>query len=123
LQKTWADTRGAAAADLKKLEDAILSEYGEAPEIGVLRQHVRKLDAVLDTLGTDMADLFGSAPGAAPADRAKLHDSAKALAGRYRSYIDSDPLLAELDDNPFTSISVKRRFAEALGTIETALSA
>jgi hypothetical protein len=123
LQVSWSEARNSAATDLKRLEEAILSEYSDAPEIDVLRQGLRKFDTILSTLGTEMADLFGQAANAALSERATLHSNARTLAGQYRSYIDGDALLAELDDNPFTPVLVKKRFAETLAQIEGALAA
>ncbi|MDR3515050.1 MAG: hypothetical protein P4M00_04480 [Azospirillaceae bacterium] len=122
LAQGWSMARDSAATELRGLEGAILADYGDLPEAGALRSAVRKFDGILATLGPDLADLLAEA-GARPAsERQALHLQAQDLTARYRSFLDSDPVLAELDDNPFVAVSVKRRFSATLDAIDTALA-
>jgi hypothetical protein len=119
----WVATRGAVQAELKKLEQAILENCsGEAvqPEV---TQSVRKLDRVLDLFDESLIDNLDKALNSADsAAKQHWHDEARAVIARYQSYLDTDPLVKELDGNPFVPIAVQAKLSSTLATLASKIA-
>ena len=56
----------------------------------------------------------GAALSDAPADRGKLVREAQQIITRYQAYLDSEPLIAKLDSNPFVPVAVHKTLTASL---------
>lgn len=113
----WGATRKKVQAELQKLEQAIVAEY-QGIEVPELSKGVRKLDGVLELFDESLQDALDDALNAAdPATKAQHHDRARDIIARYRGYLDSDPLVQELDGNPFVPVAVRATLAASLQTL------
>ncbi|MFC7556293.1 hypothetical protein ACFQU7_34775 [Pseudoroseomonas wenyumeiae] len=123
LRQDWVAARDAAAADLQALEQAILQDFAGEPEYEDLVRRVRKLDEVMATLGTALRDKLDEATNAAGPERLVRQGEAGEIVARHRSYVDGDPFLTAIDDNPFKTVEVQARLSVALASLATALAA
>lgn len=113
----WGATRKKVQAELQKLEQAIVAEY-QGIEVPELSKGVRKLDTVLELFDESLQDALDDALNAAdPAAKAQHHDRARDIIARYRGYLDSDPLVQELDGNPFVPVAVRATLSASLQTL------
>lgn len=113
----WGATRKKVQAELQKLEQAIVAEY-QGIEVPELSKGVRKLDTVLELFDESLQDALDDALNAPdPAAKAQHHDRARDIIARYRGYLDSDPLVQELDGNPFVPVAVRATLSASLQTL------
>ena len=122
LRLDWESARNGAAADLQRLEAAILDSLEGEPEYEQARSRVRKLDQILATLGTALQDKLDEAASAAGPDRALRRQEALALIAQHRGYVAEDPFLAAIDSNPFVAVAVQARLAASLAGLAGALT-
>jgi hypothetical protein len=114
----WVATRGGIQAELKKLEQAILEHYQGASVQPEVTQAVRKLDRVLDMFDESLIDNLDKALNSADAaEKARWHDEARTVIARYQNYLATDPLVQELDSNPFVPIAVQASLSKTLATL------
>lgn len=114
----WVATRGKVQAELKKLEAAILERYkGQTVRPQVARS-VRQLDRVLAVFDEALADkLDGALNATDPAEKQRWHAEARAEIDRYQGFLASDPLVQELDGNPFMPVTVRATLDKTLSTL------
>ena len=114
----WVATRGSIQAELKKLEQAILDNYKGQIVLPEVTQGVRKLDRVLAMFDESLIENLDKALNSTEAaDKAKWHDEARAVITRYQNYLATDPLVQELDNNPFVPIAVQASLSKTLATL------
>lgn len=119
----WLATRQRVAADLKKLEEAILLHYRDEPEGNDLAQRLRKFDTLLLALDSSLIDTLDAALNAADmAQRAALHEQAQGILRRYAEFVRSEPLLPALDENPFLALNTHQTLLKTLQVLEGSLS-
>ena len=121
----WIDARKQVAADLGRLEKAIVEAYDrEGPaEAAEARRVVRQLHDVLKVLDESLADKLDEGLNASdPARRAAINREAASIIDRYQRYLGSSPLLREIDDNPFVPVDVQERLASTLEQLEQQLT-
>jgi hypothetical protein len=114
----WAATRSKVGNELKKLETAILAAYRGRASLPIVTQKVRKLDQVLAMFDESLNDALDASLNAAdPQEKQRFHDEARELIARYQHFLASDPLVQELDGNPFVPIAVKATLTATLATL------
>jgi len=114
----WVATRAKVQKDLKLLEDTILGHYKGQPTLPEVVQAVRKLDGVLALFDESLIDRLDQALQAKdPAAKAALHQEARAVISRYQEFLATDPLVQELDGNPFVPIAVQATLSKTLTTL------
>ena len=119
----WQATRGRVAADLAKLEQAILAHYSDAPDLGELATKVRKLDGILGALDQTLIDKLDEALSAADtAKRTQLHGEARAIVARYSDFVRGDELVKSLDGNPFVPLSTHDTLVKSLQVLDRSLA-
>lgn len=123
----WHSTRNIVQTNLGELKRAVRSEYSsEHPKLlKDIEQNLVKLDRILDTLDTKLADSLAKAHAAKDeaVKKAELKNS-KAIVAGYISYVKSEPLIAHVDSNPFgVNTNLKKvltdsllHMAQAIGT-------
>ena len=100
----WRRTHGEAQARIDALKTAVMSHCADAPPplVKEIDKGLLKLDAVLKTVDTRLADALAAAGGAADADAMKTElAKAKAIVAEYASYVKGEQLVGHMDRNPF----------------------
>jgi hypothetical protein len=119
----WSNARTAAAVELKQVEKTMLQAvYGMriADEVAA---NVWRLYAMFDVLDTRLIDKLDEALNAADdIDRKRMQAQAQAITDEYLAFLGKDPLLAEIDDNPFAKVSVSASLRTTLTTLRKELS-
>ena len=116
--EAWVSARRKVGAELQKLEQAILEAYREPALAEAVGKSVRKLDRVLELFDAQVADALGEAARSTDAAQIRRwHDEARQAIARYQGYLDSDPLVQELDDNPFVPVEVRSTLSATLGAL------
>lgn len=114
----WTATRGGIQSELKKLEQEILDSYRGQPIEGEVRQAVRKLDRVLDLFDESLiANLDKVAESTDVAAKERWHGEARSTIARYQKFLATDPLVKELDGNPFVPLTVQAKLTSTLATL------
>lgn len=125
LQKSrlaWLAARKAVQEQLRKLEDTIVSELKDEPDLPNLNRDIRQLDKVLVTLDESLVDKLDDALNAkTPQDRQRLHQEASALMDRYRDYVSNDALVGELETNPFVPVAIRATVLRTLDAMQKTL--
>lgn len=114
----WLASRKKIQAELLKLESAILASYAGHAVLPALTQGVRKLDKVLEVFDESLADALDGALNATdPDEKKRFHDEARALIVRYEGFLKTDPVVQELDTNPFVPIAVQSTLTGTLSVL------
>lgn len=114
----WHGTRSILDNNIKVLKQAISAEYARAhPDvIAAIDKNVVKLDVILDKLDHRLAESLAKAHAAADeaARKAELQTS-KTILADYVKYVKSEPLIAQIDANPFgVKTNLKQVLSESL---------
>ena len=100
----WRKTHGEAQARVEALKTAVMSHCADAPPplVSAIDKGLLKLDAVLKTVDTRLADALATAGGAADAAAVAVElAKARAIVAEYGNYVKGEPLVAHIDRNPF----------------------
>jgi peptidoglycan hydrolase-like protein with peptidoglycan-binding domain len=100
----WRGMHGILGKNVGELKRAVRSEYAsEHPTlVKDIEEALKKLDAILQNIGGDLADHLAEANAAkdAAVRKAKLQQC-KAMVAKHIMYVKSEPLIAHIDKNPF----------------------
>lgn len=120
----WLGVRGDAQAGLQRLEKAIIAEYQDEPEaLRSLTRSVRKLDRVMQVLDESLGDKLDEGLNAAdPARRSAVNREARDIIERYVDYLDSDQLVEQIADNPFTPLDLSATLGPTLQALSRQLA-
>jgi hypothetical protein len=120
----WVAARNNAKADLRRLETAILDAYADEPAmLAQITKGVRRLDKVLVRLDTSLADKLDEGLNAAePQARAQVNREALGIIDKYIAFLDSDPLIENIDDNPFVDMDLASTLGETLAGLAEQLA-
>ena len=115
----WSAARGKVRRELRTLADAILAHYSAPAAQADIAAGVRKLDTVLELFDDSLDEVLDAASNAADtAARAPLHDRARVLIARYQGFLHTDPLVRELDANPFVPIAAQATLSATLALLD-----
>jgi hypothetical protein len=127
----WDATRKKVQTELEALAQAIRTtcrQWNEDPNFedevdpNELEAGLKNLNRILDKLDTRLIDKLDEALNAAdPAQRQAKHVEAKGLVQEYLAFVNTDPLLAEIDDNGFTATKVRATVLAALTALSSKL--
>jgi peptidoglycan hydrolase-like protein with peptidoglycan-binding domain len=114
----WHSTRDILNKNIDELKKGVRAAYGtEHPEIfKAIDQSMGKLNKVVDKLDTRLADALDAAYKA-PSDQARVPELKKAegIMKEYLQYVDAEPLIANMDTNPFgVKTSLQKIISDAL---------
>ena len=77
---------------------------------------------LLERLDESLADRLDEAANATdPAERARLVAAARASIAQYQAVLASEPLIADLDDNPFVPLSIQKTLTATLTALAAAV--
>ena len=117
--------RGQIDQRLDRLKSAVLAEFsGDGqPLLAEIGTTMAMLDAVLARLDHTLAAHLADAHSAAqPQARTAALAKCEALLASHRAYIDAEPLIGHIDDNPLgLPMGIRALVDDALGRIEQAL--
>jgi hypothetical protein len=120
----WDAARKKIQADLRKLEQAIVAAGPEQDEYDpdAMAMGARRLYGILDALDTRLIDTLDEALNAqTPGYRQTLQGVAGKLVKEYLAFVNSDPLMALVDDNGFAPVAVRKTAATALTMLASKL--
>jgi len=113
--QVWSVTRTRVGDDLKKLREAILSEFAASPLLSEINARIGRLDDVAQRFDDQLDAVLSQAGSAADeAERIRLHRQAAQSIQRMLSQLDSDPILSRLKDNPFVPIDPRAALGATL---------
>ena len=114
----WHSTRDILNQNIDELKKGVLAYYGtDHPEIlEAIDQSMGRLNKVVDKLDTRLADALDDAYKA-PDDAARVSHLKRAdeIMEEYLDYVKEEPLIDNMDDNPFgVKTSLKKIIIDAL---------
>lgn len=128
----WDGLRKRVGDQLDALEQAVIEqvrahnadadnedEFDEAE----LTAGLRRLHGLLDRLDSRLIDKLDEALSASGAERQQHHREAQAIVDEYRSFVASDPLIAEIDANGFLDTAIRREAEQTLSQLAERLQA
>jgi hypothetical protein len=119
----WLAARKKMESEIEKLRGEIVASFqedGEGPELDKLYRD--RVAPVLQGLDESLADKLDEAANAAdPAQHQKLLGEAKAIIKRYTDFLAAEPLIADLDDNPFVPLSINATMSATLTALSKAV--
>jgi hypothetical protein len=118
----WQDAKGRVANLLAALREEIEADEGE-DDGPVFAAATKKLDAVLarfnEGLGDTLDDLANAGePGAIGSLKAR----AGKIVGDYLSYVDTSPLIAHLERNPYMPLGIAEALRKPLADVQARLA-
>ncbi len=120
----WLAARKKVEGEIDKLGGEIVATYqaeGIAPELEKLYRD--RVSPILSTLDESLADKLDAAINATdPAQRTELVSEAKAIMQRYKAYLDSEKIIADLDTNPFTPLTIQQTLSATLTALSKAVA-
>jgi hypothetical protein len=107
--KVWIGTRSKVQAEVDKLKAEILKTYQGQEVVGEIEKaYAARVQPAIDRFDLALAQKLAEASKATDAaTQAKLGTEARAILGRYAQYVASEPLIKELDENPFTPLAIR----------------
>jgi hypothetical protein len=118
LRLAWDTAKKRVHAELQKLEQAILSEFQGSPAFAELEQKLRKLDTVLERFAEGLTDTLDDGLSAqTDEDRRKYNQQAAGIIAKYRAYVDSDPFIQQLEQNPFLPLTLRKTLGGTLAVL------
>jgi hypothetical protein len=117
-RQIWLATRKKLQDDLQKLHDNIAATYKDHIALSEIESSYRtRIAPVLATLNDELAEKLEELAGAAPDAHDKILADTKAVITRYQTFLGGEPLLAELDDNPFVPLALRDTVGKTLAAI------
>ncbi len=128
LQKSgqaWVATRKKLESDIGKLHDAMAKHYqGHGFSADLSKVFETKVEPILSSLDGGLADKLDEAlQNKDPAQRSKLLGEARQLIDKYDGFISSDPLLGQLDANPFVPLTLVKTAQVTLAALKKSVPA
>ena len=118
----WDAARKKVASDIVKLQKAIVDAFQGESELAAATKAAQKLDGLLKLFDERLSDKLDQALNAAePEVRQKHMRDAAGQLRRYRGMLDKNPLVKEIDGNPFAPVSVHKTLSSTLALLESKL--
>ena len=116
LRLLWDGTRKHLMDQLKLLEAKVIEASAAAPNAPEIQANVARLEVSLQTLDTRLSDALDALYNAGGQD-AKLKAAARRIAQSYQGFLATDPLMQELDGNPFIKLDARARLDTTLAAV------
>jgi hypothetical protein len=115
----WLAARQKVIGDIEKLKAEIVATYEEdgiGPDLA--SSYAKTVQPVIDAFDVELADKLDAAVNATdPAQRGELVKEARSLMERYQKFLDGEPLIGDLDDNPFIPLSIHATISATLAAL------
>jgi hypothetical protein len=119
----WVAARKKVDGDIAKLHDefmGVFKDHAKADDIGAAFR--KRVGSVMDKLDESLADKLDTlANNTDPSQHATLVQEAKQLVQDYQTYLANEPLIATLDSNPFTPLTIQKTMTATLSALGKAL--
>ncbi|MGH7042981.1 MAG: hypothetical protein ACREFY_12730 [Acetobacteraceae bacterium] len=118
--QAWVATRGRVQADIEKLRAALVATYQEGGLAGEIESRFRtRVAPVLAAFQADLPGKLAQASAATdPTARTAQLKEAQEILQSAHAFIDGEPLLAELDANPFVPLTIRQIMAGTVTALE-----
>jgi hypothetical protein len=118
----WLGARQKMASEIERLGATIYATYrGDAANLE--KRFRERVAPVLAGLDESLADKLDEATNSAePAKRAVLVNEAKAIMQRYQAVLANEPIIADLDANPFAPVAIQQTITMTLDTLSKVLA-
>jgi hypothetical protein len=114
-QLAWETTRAKVQAELRRMEETILAAAADEPDLAAIATKVKDIYGILGGLDTNLRDKLDEGYVAqTPEEKVQRHDEARALIQQTTNFVNGDPLMAVIDNNPFGAYDVKGCVTAAL---------
>ncbi len=119
----WLAARNKVASEIDKLRTQIVATYQENGIAADLEKaYQTRVAPVLTTLDESLADKLDEATNATDAaKRGELVTEARAIMDKYAQYLAGEPLIADLDDNPFVPLAIRATIGGTLNALSKAV--
>jgi hypothetical protein len=119
----WLAARQRVVGEVAKLRGQLLAEYKDAPEsVEILDAYDTRSADLLAGFDEQLADKLDEATNAEDtALRAKLVAEARAVIDGYQKHLDSEKLIADLDENPFVPLTIRATMGATLKALAAAI--
>lgn len=115
---TWDSTRKQVQVDLRKLEEAILAQCKDQPDLQQIAEGTKNLYNILEYLDERLMDKLDEALNAAtPEARTALHQEAREIVDEYMDYVKGEELFEDIDDNGFVAVTIASTLNASLATM------
>lgn len=119
----WDQTRKFVQGELRKLESAILAESTEEEDYDAIQNGSKQLYEVLDVLDERLIDKLDEALNADGDARRALHGEAREIIDDYLDYVNTDPLMQDIDDSGFVALQIRSTLTSRLQKMAAELGA
>jgi hypothetical protein len=116
MRLLWDGTRKSLHDQLKTLEAKVIEASDGAPNAEAIRANVTNLEVSLQTLDTKLSTALDDLYNVGGQDP-KLRKKARRIAMGYQEFIATDPLMQELDGNPFIKLDARARLDATLQAV------
>jgi hypothetical protein len=123
----WDTVRKVIQDELSILEHSILDTSQRVPQLGkprleAIANSTKQLYLILQKLDERLIDTLDEALNAkTPEDRSAHHAKASQIVNEYRAFVDSDPLVKQIDDYPIVKINVRGPLIQTLDELRERL--
>jgi hypothetical protein len=125
LQKcrlAWDLARKKAQQDINALQKTILVKASGDPSLKVIVKVVKGFDAAKTRLDSSLVELLDAALNApTPEKRVELYSQAAGQIRAYQAFVAADPLLKDIDNNPFLPVKVNSTLSAVLNQLANTL--
>ncbi|KQP35420.1 hypothetical protein [Pseudorhodoferax sp. Leaf274] len=119
----WDQVRKFVQGELRKLESAILAESTEEEDYDAIQAGSKQLYEVLDVLDERLIDKLDEALNAEGDQRRALHGEAREIIDEYLDYVNSEPLMQDIDDSGFVDLQIRSTLTTRLQKMAADLGA
>ncbi len=119
----WDQVRKFVQGELRKLESAILAESTEEEDYDAIQAGSKQLYEVLDVLDERLIDKLDEALNADGDKRRALHGEAREIIDEYLDFVNSEPLMQDIDDSGFVDLQIRSTLTTRLQKMASELGA
>jgi hypothetical protein len=119
-RQIWIAARKRVEDEIEKLRAEIVATYqsdGIASDLDA--RYRTRVSGILQAFDESLSEKLNEVASAVDtAQRTKLIGEARAIMARYQSYLAGEPLIADLDDNPFVPLSIRQTVSTTLSALD-----
>ncbi|MBW4091349.1 MAG: hypothetical protein HIU82_09600 [Proteobacteria bacterium] len=118
--EAWLKARSRVEADIEKLRAQLVETYKDDGIAGEIESRFRaRVVPVLAALGANLPARLAAASGATDSNaRAAQIKEAQDILTTCKAFLDSEPLIADLDANPFVPLTIHQTMSATLAALE-----
>jgi len=114
----WNNTRSYVGQQITKLQQAIVADMRDEPDIKDIVANISTLEEPIDKLDDSLSDKLSALRATTdPAEQAALSNDARAIVALFQKYVAEDGLMNEIDDNGFIPLDIKPKVTAALAAV------